>query len=221
MNPLSVLITTWPNSDARLHYLRHVLQALARHLSATGRQLRYLVSAEHEGVDDWAQDELANLCAEFDAQLIWHADKANLGAHLNFAFAQCPDDIRLYVQDDWELCRALDLNAAAAILETQQSIAVVRFWVAHTKFAFPNGRWATVDKRGPWPIADNPHLSHRRWLETTGPYQEWGDAGWHENMMANQFAKCALNAIAPVEVVENPDYYFRHIGKVSAFKEKR
>jgi len=54
-----------------------------------------------------------------------------------------------------------------------------------------------------------------------GTYVEGGDAGAHENAMAEAFRRSALRAVAPVEVADDGQHYFTHIGHISAFQEKR
>ena len=224
---INVLLTTWPNHPSRLDYLERTLASLDKHLTATNHCLVRLVSAESSDVPDDLRRRLTAICDRYSSLLVWRPGQPNLGAHLNFAYRQCLHDLRLYIQDDWELHRPLDIGRSAELLSVVYNrIAAVRFYVAHTQWTdryetYESDVWRLVDKTGPWPIADNPVLSHRHWLELTGGFAEGGDAGCHEVRMISQLRDCLLEVLAPTEVAEQGDYYFLHIGDVSAFKEKR
>ena len=45
---ITVVITTWPNHPRRVSYCEQTLRSLQRNLSATGHELRWLLSAESQ-----------------------------------------------------------------------------------------------------------------------------------------------------------------------------
>jgi hypothetical protein len=171
------------------------------------------VSEEHS-------NRLDTICKAFDSRLVWHTARANLGANLNFAYSQCQSDLRFYYQDDWELTRPLDLAVDSTALESHTDWAMVRYYVKHAR-CDSGTPWAEVDLTSNWPYGDNPLLAHRRWLEKAGRFFEGGDAAKHELGMISQLRKSGLRISAPRAVADDGSFYFRHIGEVSAFTEKR
>ena len=228
---IDLVITTWINHPARLEFLARTLEALKGNLTAGNDEFNTIVSCESEGMTDEEWGALSAVCGTFPvSRIIRHPEPANLGAHLNFAFALCKNVVRMYVQDDWVLRRPLDISEGVKLLQRNRHVAMVRYYTVHAKFSAADvDGWPEIDLRGFGPYGDNPLLAHRRWLKKTGWFKEGGDPGFHEVQMGSQLRNSGLKAVAPIEVADHArsgatrigDYYFRHIGNISAFDEKR
>ena len=215
------MLTIWPNVPERVQYLKDTLSCLRERLKALPDEI--VVCSESDSTHGWAPEGLEAICAEHRTRLVFRPQDApaNLGAMLNFAYAQCRNEIVLYVQDDWRLVRPLDLSPGAEILDREVQLAMVRYYVAFTTFVGEENGWSLINNSGEYPVADNPALVHKRFLRLTGGYRENGDPGHHEIAMINDFRRSGLKAVAPKEVAENRHHFFIHIGDVSAFPSKR
>ena len=228
MNSIDLLITTWINHPARLGFLYWTLAALEKNLSVGDRELRLIVSSESRGLFRGSEEPLIAMCEAFGAELFWRPGKPNLGDHLNFAFSKCKSDLRMYVQDDWVLTRPLNIGPGADLLESDETVAMVRYFTARATVFKTTDEWSEIAYRRPAPYGDNPALSHRRWFEKAGPFQVGNTPGFHEVKMGTQLRKSGLRLVAPWKVMNHAregkrrgDYYFGHIGDISAFMEKR
>jgi hypothetical protein len=230
---LIVAITTWPTHPCRVDYLRRTLESLKKNLTAGDREIKILVSSESERRGQWSGWQMSAMCDELEAPLTWHSGKANLGAHLNSLFNLIPDDIWFYCQDDYELVRPLNLGPGIELLESDPSVAMIRYYTIYATFR-GTGQWREVDQTdrfGNWSYGDNPFLAHSRWLRVCGRYVEGGDCGVHETTMISQIRDSGLRILVPAGMdrpneMPEANYYFHHIGSpvvggVSAFEEKR
>jgi hypothetical protein len=231
---LTVAITTWLTHPARIAYLRTTLESLRQHLSAGSHEIEFLVSSEAEPKGEWCGSELTRLCGDLGVPLVWRPGKANLGAHLNFLFDLVSENIWFYCQDDYALVRPLDLEPGIRLLESDSTVAMVRYYTIYATFGGGDGEWRTINlphEQSPWPYGDNPLLAHRRWIDTAGRYVEGGDCGVHETTMIGQIRQSGLRLVVPAEMdppneYQEANYYFEHIGSprvggISAFEEKR
>lgn len=218
---ITIAVTTWPSHPRRVDYLRRTLEALLDNLMGPRSDYRCIVSAESEQPTDapWAGDELDRVCRSFGIPLRWRQGEASLPAHLNELFDLAFHDAEcvLYLQDDWELHRALPLKGAAWLLNEHSDIAGVRLW-ASTAFKdslLPG--FSEVDLSADWSYGDNPALWHRRWWRRFRTFPASGDFGTHEHAMSKSMARIAEQRIlVPTEVATDPIYYFQHIGRVTS-----
>lgn len=229
MKTIDLLITTWLFPPIRFVFLWRTLRALDANLRHTGYELSTIVSAENESTSAVCRQTLTEFCNDRGARLIWHKGEPNLGSHLNFAFGECPSDLRFYVQDDWLLKVPIDIGPGADLLESDADIAMVRYYASHCRFADMDDQWSTTVYGTPSPYGDNPLLAHRRWLDKVGEFKIGNTPGHHEVKMGTQLKNSGLKVAVPRELAEfaktqfktKGNLYFEHIGDTSAFRTKR
>lgn len=220
---ITVALTTWPSHPRRVAYLERTALALRYNLMAPRSEIAWLVSAESEHGSDapWAGDALTSTCARLGLPLVWRDGPANLPGHLNdlFARAFAETSCVLYVQDDWELMRALPLAGSAWHLQETPDLAGIRFWVGpgvrYQAATVPGMR--EINLTSDWSYGDNPALWHRRFFERCGPFRTNGDFGTHEHEISWKLAgSSGLRVWTPLETSVYGDHWFRHIGAVTS-----
>jgi hypothetical protein len=87
----------------------------------------------------------------------------------------------VYVQDDWELIRPLDIGPAADLLLAHDDLGGVRFW-ASTGYVGEFEGHLVIDPAAAWSYGDNPALWHTRFAERVGPFDVGGFFGHHEEL---------------------------------------
>jgi hypothetical protein len=196
------------------------LVALSRNLHADGCAASTIVSCETDGVTAEAKADVHEVCKWLNASLVFREKPASLPDHLNDAYALCESSVRLYVQDDWKLMRPLDI--APDILRIQESdIAGIRYLVPDSEAIKHVTRgYGDLDTSKQFVIPDWPMLSHRRWLEATGPYVgRPGHNRDHESNMAAKIHSSGLRVLVPDHLIgKHRWHYFRHIGFVSSYR---
>jgi hypothetical protein len=222
---ITITISTWPSHPRRVAYFRRTVEALRRHLIEPPDAFSWMVSAESARPTDcpWAGDELEGACKAYGLPLRWRAGPACLPAHINELFRDAfrLSDILFYVQDDYELTRAVPLNGFVRVLRQTRNLAGVRLW-ANTAYRgeAPVPGFADINTAANWSYADNPALWHIRWWERCGPFDTAldmaGHFASHEHTGSDALARSGMACWAPAEVRRNPSFYFDHIGKVTS-----
>lgn len=125
-----------------------------------------------------------------EAKVGWHtegdwtnAERGGIGASLNRAIEQqAPDELLMYMTDDWMLTEPLDL-APAIMLINDFKYDLVRLSPIHpdlqcqTKHHLPIGWWLHLHMHSPgYVFATRPFLATTGFFDHVGPFQEGLDA---------------------------------------------
>jgi len=214
---ITVVITTWPNHPRRVSYCEQTLRSLQRNLSATGHELRWLLSAESQAAEDapWSGPMLQERAERLGLQVQWRDAPPSLPGHLNDIVRSLTTPLWFYVQDDWELIRPLDLGPAADLLLARDELGGVRFW-ANTGYVGQFEGFAVVDPAAAWSYGDNPALWHRRFFERVGPFDVGGWFGHHEEAASARWGTSGLCVLADPAVQRHAAHYFFHLGEMSS-----
>ena len=165
MCTVTLSITAWPRSQARLDYLDRVLASFDRWLQPSTTLVRKIIWAESESVIPVCKAAVdAKAGSGFDIH--WRSSHANLGESLNELFSSVDSSHVLYVQDDFELVKPLNLDHDLAVMTASkldcirynwqpQRMPQTRTWIAPERFLVPS----TADL-----YSDNPFLAKTAWL---------------------------------------------------------
>ena len=201
----------------RVSYCEQTLRSLQRNLSATGHELRWLLSAESQAAEDapWSGPMLQERAERLGLEVHWRDAPPSLPGHLNDIVRSLSTPLWFYVQDDWELVRPLDLGPAADLLLAHDDLGGVRFW-ANTGYVGQFEGFAVVDPAAAWSYGDNPALWHRRFFERVGPFDVGGWFGHHEEAASARWGASGLRVLADPAVQRHAAHYFFHLGEMSS-----
>ena len=187
MNRLFVEALLVTNHPRRVSYCEQTIHALQRNLSATGHELRWLLSAESRPAPDapWSGPLLEERAKRLGLDVHWRDAEPSLPGHLNDVVRALPSPLWLYVQDDWELIRPLDIGPAADLLLAHDDLGGVRFWAA-TGYVDEFEGHLVIDPAAAWSYGDNPALWHTRFAESVGQFDEGGFFGYHEEATSSR-----------------------------------
>ena len=214
---ITVVVTTWPNHPRRVFYCEQTLRALTRNLSATGHEIRWLVSAESRPADDapWSGQLLEERLERLGLEVRWRDAEPSLPGHLNDIVSGLSSPLWFYVQDDWELIRPLDLGPAADLLLANDDLGGVRYW-ANTGYSGEFKGFLVIDPAAAWSYGDNPALWHMRFNERVGPFDAGGSFGTHEGTASARLASSGLRILADPAIRHHAAHYFFHLGEMSS-----
>jgi hypothetical protein len=235
---VTVAIVTWIRYPERLDYLGQTLCGLRDHLQHRGRLARILISAERESV--LLSDELDELCASADADLIWHDGVADVGDNMNHLFAAVDTKYVLFDEDDWMLDRDLDITPDLSLLDAKDTDLVRYSWWTTPERAAetPEFTRAGVHYFRPRPdhlpaypayYSNDPFVAALdRWYKVIGPYRHAGREHGFSISEEDYDLRCrAAGVRISARVRDQSDWtragwgrFFRHIGTRSAMTEK-
>lgn len=188
---VAVVVITYQRAEI----LRGTLDRLRQHLDYSG-VLRYVVA------DDGSTDGTHAMLEQRDIEPIV-TNRGGLGANTNAGLRAAFDqaDIVFSLQDDMHMLKSLHLDPHVQKLQQDPAAGFVRLWgVAGHRYA------ARLDEMY-WRIAwtspelyipsDRPHLKHRRFWETYGPYPEGRATGDTEEAFCHQCRAVALSSGGP------------------------
>lgn len=215
--PIVVILQTWERTECALRTIAAAREFLSY------PDLRWYVA------DDGSRAEhVAAVMGALDgAQVIGgHSERLGYGATANKAIraAEEASALLLFLEDDWELRRPLDLWQYAALLMESHEIGMVRLGVLNLDI---RGRtWAhsghvywKLDKEphieGTPVFTGHPSLRHRRYRQAYGDYPEGLTPGDTELAYAYQFRLGSQDAPAIVWPADYPAQgYWGHIGSI-------
>lgn len=145
----------------------------------------------------------------------WRDAEPSLPGHLNDIVRALPSPLWLYVQDDWELIRPLDIGPAADLLLAHDDLGGVRFWAATDYVGNFEGH-LVIDPTAAWSYGDNPALWHTRFAERVGPFDVGGFFGHHEEATSARWGASGLRILADPHVRDYAAHYFFHQGEMSS-----
>lgn len=186
MSGIVVIFLTY----ARTEYAVRSIRAAIRYLR--GPEMRWYVA------DDGSEPaHLAAVTSELSGQLSagWHSERMGYGASANKAWHIAHEfgDLSLFLEDDWELERELDLTPYAQLLECRPDIGMVRLGYLNLHMRGDvfgeNGRlyWLLDRTADPYVFTGHPSLRHRRFREDYGAYPEGLNPGATELGYALQY----------------------------------
>lgn len=238
---LGIVLLTYagPTSPERLDYAVRTLRAALKYVETDDPIHLHIAddgSADHEGhVNTLTRVAWAYLESnEPGHRITWHnSEHRGYGASYNLATQFVHDDCEhvIYLEDDWELQRPLQVDPLRAVLGKSGpygTIGMVRlgylgFWeplrgtVDHierqTVLALdPQSLSADV-------FAGHPRIVHREWERIVGPWPEGLAAGQTEVSVAARPA-ARTGVVWPMDVVAPRGDLFSHIGTVSVNNER-
>ncbi len=215
---ITVLFTARLNCYERVDYFRRTLLAIKKYLKYDG-QIRYLLSVEYfPSQHDWFK-EIVKLCSRYNVRMIMRPQgDLGLGAHMDFCIPCIGTELFFYVQDDWELLRPLDLTLAARRLLTDDKVGVIRYHLTSVRSNPLEDQWVTVSKSSKWCMTYNPALWPIRTYEILKPLHRSRYWRASEVCMSSRFRRTDLQSLGEVSAAKSRDYWFRHIGKQTAFR---
>lgn len=214
--PITIILQTYRRTDVALRTV-----AAARHYLRYP-DLRWYVA------DDGSPAEHVEAVLDAVGADLWgfHTERRGYGGNANAAWAAADHQgaLTLWLEDDWELRRPLDLYPYAALLMETHEIGMVRLGVLNLDI---RGRtWAhgglvywKLDREphidGTPVFTGHPSLRHRRYRETYGGYPEGLLPGETELAYAWQFRSGPQDGPGIVWPADYPQQgYFGHIGTV-------
>lgn len=216
MEKVDVILTTWARYSSRVKYLKDTLQSLKDNLIATGCELVFTVGAE--GREAPYQNQVKQVCTEYNANLVINDDLPNLGRNLNNLHQNTQNPWVLYIQDDFQLDLPLDIGPDVQIMKKNSSIDMVRYtWRKIEPHEYKTSTYdpslLLLNPSSRHLYSDNPHLRRRDWLERTGPYSTLDNSAC-ENQMNDTARKRKMH------VLLKDKQPFRHSGLETVMWEK-
>ena len=215
--PITIILLTWQRTDVALRTI-----AAARQYLRYGGDLRWYVA------DDGSRAEHYQAVLDAVGDDIWghHTARRGYGANANAAWRAADQRSRLtlWLEDDWELTRPLDLYPYAALLMETHEVGMVR--LGNLNLDIRGRTWAhggqvywKLDKEphieGTPVFTGHPSLRHRRYRDAYGDYPEGLGPGDTELAYAWQFRVGSQDAPAIVWPAEYPPQgFFGHIGEI-------
>lgn len=215
--PIVVIIQTWERTECAVRTIR----AARQHLRYP--DLRWYVA------DDGSRMEHVEAVMQALEGVVYvggHTERLGYGATANKAIhaAEQVSRLLLFLEDDWELTRDLDLYPYAALLMESTEIGMVR--LGNLNLDIRGRTWAhggvvywKLDREphieGTPVFTGHPSLRHRRYREAYGPYPEGLIPGDTELAYAYQFRQGSPDAPGIVWPADYPPTsYFGHIGEI-------
>jgi glycosyltransferase involved in cell wall biosynthesis len=226
---IAVVMTTYaPEGDAgasRIGYARQTAQALAGHLDAP-EPLRLIVSDDGSTQQGW-QKKLTDKVKHWQGpNIALSGQHQGIGHSLNAALAEIgPDDLWMYITDDWVLTDRMDLGQAVRLIR-HHGYDYVRLGpihpnlACHSRYEVGTEYWLDIDPTpGGFAFATRPFLATKGFWNKIGRFMEHADAYDTEQ----DYAIRVMHAGARVKLAQ-ADYGlvgpWRHIGDVEVGKMK-
>jgi len=206
---LSVIFLTY----ARTEYALRTILGIRAHLIYDG-DIQWIVA------DDGShQDHVQAILKELPGAK-WRSMRAGYGANANWAWSQAKSPITLWLEDDWELKRDLDIMPYTTLLNERDDVGMIR--LGHMPINLDlsshghNGHmYLEVHKSKQYAFSGNPHLKHERML-SYGNYPEGLNPGDTEIHYDDQVRRHQGSSIYwPLLIGDNP--FFAHIGQEKSY----
>lgn len=204
---------------ARTHYALRTIESVINRLRVPGRLCWYLA-------DDGSEDvHVASCLRELEGQDVigMHSERIGYGAGANRAWHVAHDhaDITLWLEDDWELKKPLDVSPYVTMLNERDDVGMIR--IAHLSInlhaktvGYRGNHYLLFDWDRQYTFSGNPSLRHRRAREYWGPYPEGLNPGDTEIAYDSQVRNAQGPAIVwPVDL--GGWGVFGHIGELKSY----
>ena len=215
--PIKIISTTWlPPGDGELRWkaLRDAAWSWYLHLRYDGPLSLHIAD---DGTTGELLGRLSLQYAGFEDNFSFsRQERCGVGASLNAGIHQVlkEEALLLYLVDDWELLRGLDLTPWAKLLEDNTSIGMVRFGPPHPDLTgqiihHPACDWYMRLDRHHFAFSHRPALYHQRFFDAYGLFDENVNAYECERLYNERFCQ----ATGPDIVLALP-HPWRHIESV-------
>jgi GT2 family glycosyltransferase len=190
---VTIMVITYNRRDV----LHGTLTRLYEHLAYSGK-LHYIVA--DDGSIDGTQQMLAS--DHPDVHLV-QSLRLGLGGNTNAGLRAAFElsDLVGSLQDDMHLLCTLDLDKHVQKLQEDPSAGFIRLWgvAGHQYIARLDQQYWRIAWTSPelYIPSDRPHLKHRRFWETYGPYPEGRATGDTEEAFCHQCRAVALTTGGP------------------------
>lgn len=183
-------------------------------------KVTYHVSIETHQVDSDLLQEIIQFSKEALSEpvIILKTTKPSLSSAHNFALRHSQGDYTLFLQDDFEFKKSMDLEEAVFFLENNSEIEMLRYdWLfnelSDTQFpGYPH--IGEIDFNKPWPYSDHPHIRRSNYMEVYGEQDEALDIefppGTAESLYHHKIAAKKVRIAA----YRDPDI-LNHVGHIS------
>lgn len=241
-------VTVLINTYQRYNEIQHTLDSLVENIIYPADKLRWLIADDCSGGDypynllDIPRYNALNL------KIVTLSRNSGYGVNINNGLSHVETPYVYMTEDDWVLCRKLDLRAGVGLLEVEPSIGVLRYggtsgdmlytyhqheanvgeYVKENIYAadYIEGKltYLHIDVESPslYVYSGRPQLGKLRWYYDLGLFPEGLRVGETENVMCHK-VKDFLRAYPNThEIAILPDFVnmkYRHIGAHSYNKE--
>ena len=227
MSDVVIILQTYQ----RTAYALRTIQAAERHLKYKDGTLFWYIADDGSEPAHVAELERAILNTTGpDSQwgaLGAHTEKLGYGASANKAWRAALERsaFSLWLEDDWELSRDLDLTPYVRLLAQHDDVGMVR--LGHLAIdldcrtvGYDGVHYLNILPTTNYQFSGNPSLRHRRFWEAFGEYPEGLNPGNTEIAYDAQIRNVGLNTNAP-RIVWPVDLggwgVFAHIGEVKSY----
>lgn len=175
MNPLTVILQTYGANAERTRYTLMTIDAMRKRARYAGDILWYVAD------DGSPQAHIDAVLGALDGEKLigWHSERKGYGYNATKAWymALQHGDVSLWLEDDWTLLRDTDFTRWVQLLESNESVAMIRLaqLVAglHAESAdFGGYHYLRFFYNRNYTFSGNPALRHRRARELWGAYPE-------------------------------------------------
>lgn len=216
MAKVDLILTHWARYASRVKCLKDTLNSLKTKLKASGHEI--VITVGCETYDSPYQEETKKVCSSFGARFLEQPEAPNLGRNLNNLQRNTQNPFILYVQDDFELERYLDIGPDVDLMIQELRIDMIRYtWrkIDPSEYVISEYRpnLLKLNFTCPHLYSDNPHLRRREWLDITGPYTTKDNASCENSMRASAVKHKMV-------VLLSPEQPFRHSGIETVMWEK-
>lgn len=221
--PITIILLTYQRTD----YAVKTIESACRYL--TYPDLRWYIA--DDGSDPEHVRRLERALDESGAHLIGtYSKRHSYGASANTGItaASYQGNLMLFLEDDWELTRPVDLWAYASLLMEDESVGMVRMGYLNNGISGTlmghRGRlyWQLDDTKGrmhsAYAFAGHPSLRHSRFHNMWGLYPEGLQPGETEIGMANLWHSTTTgpHIVWPVEMSQWGPW--GHIGAIQSYE---
>jgi len=207
---LSIILLTYARTD----YAIRTIQGIRRHLMYDG-DIEWIVADDgsHRSHFDAVVNEIG-YCKSI-------TERQGYGANANWAWTSSKSDVTLWLEDDWELKRDLDITPYVKFLREADYAGMIR--LGHMPInldlhscGYDGRMYLEVKKSHPYAFSGNPHLKHKRFGQY-GKYPEGKNPGDTEIAYDGQIRRHAngVSIYWPLLIGDNP--FFAHIGENKSY----
>ena len=151
-----------------------------------------------------------------------HSRPLSYGGSVNRGWDAARGSVSYFLEDDWKLCRDLDITPYVRLLMEVEEVGMVR--LGHLPVGLladsrgHDGRmYLNIHKQTNYQFSGNPHLKHDRFGFAYGPYPEGLNPGKTEITYDYRIRTTNGPSIWwPLAIGDNP--YFAHIGAVQSYE---
>ena len=212
---VDILVTAWSRHKERLKCFEKCIVSLSKNLIIDRFVPRFVVSSETQYAK--FQKEIKEISVKHNFEFFEHKASASLGNNLNFIHSEISGDFILYVQEDFELCRPLNLIEDINFLQQHKEYLIVQYmrymrdWKIDKRI--DDTKYHQLSNTNPYYYSEQPHLKTRSFIDLLGKYS---DSLVAENVM-NEI--CRKKGIQTIVKIDEPET-FKSAGARPSMLEK-